>query len=121
MDRVRSRVALSLGAFDESGEWKYGKKVLGALDALALKRAKPEELLHDVALLRELEKELACGTDRNVCDLPDDDKDELRVCLREQLQQLKTSIQEASLDLPSFDRKKHHDPMPPAPPAHRLA
>jgi len=33
MDRVRSRVALSLAAFEESGEWKYGKKVLSALDA----------------------------------------------------------------------------------------
>eukprot|EP00633_Aureoumbra_lagunensis_P009177 CAMPEP_0197311298 /NCGR_PEP_ID=MMETSP0891-20130614/9788_1 /TAXON_ID=44058 ORGANISM="Aureoumbra lagunensis, Strain CCMP1510" /NCGR_SAMPLE_ID=MMETSP0891 /ASSEMBLY_ACC=CAM_ASM_000534 /LENGTH=180 /DNA_ID=CAMNT_0042797349 /DNA_START=139 /DNA_END=681 /DNA_ORIENTATION=+ len=92
MDRVRNRVALSLGAFDESGEWKYGKKVLSALDTLAVDRETPEELEHDLTLLRYLESELELGTERTDDDLPDDNLDEIEICLQEEIQALHSSI-----------------------------
>lgn len=94
MDRVRSRVALSLGAFDESGDWKYGRKVLSALDALP--REKPEELVHDMALLRNLERELDAG---HRDDLPDDDLQELQICLQEDIAVLSNSIATARRSL----------------------
>lgn len=89
MDRVRSRVALSLGAYDESGEWKYGRKVLSALESVD--RDKPQELLHDIALLRDLESKRTAGRD----DVPDDDLNELAVCLEQEVDVLRASLHSA--------------------------
>lgn len=96
MDRVRSRVALSLGAYDESGEWKYGRKVLSALESFD--RDKPQELLHDIALLRDLESQRTAGRD----DVPDGDLRELAVCLEEEVDVLRASLQAATRSVVSF-------------------
>lgn len=76
MDRVRSRVAISLGAFDESDEWKYGRKVLNTLDSFLPTKETPEELSNDLDLLGDLEAQLETGTSRPDTDIPDDDLNE---------------------------------------------
>ena len=99
LDKVRGRATVNVGAFHETEDWRHGKKVLSALGAMAVPRRMPEELAHDLTLLRELEALLEdpLNTPDFLVgeDVPDDDLPELAVCLREEIQQLRGSVDEA--------------------------
>jgi len=107
MDRVRSRVGLSIAAYHESGESKYGRKVLSALDSFATPRDKPEELRHDLALLRALEQQLDVkATPRS--DIPDGDAAELAVCLADEVDVLHGAVAEAKAAIAALEKRKKY-------------
>ncbi len=121
MDRVRSRVAMHLGGFHESGEWRYGRKVLSALDSLAVPRETPDELRHDLDLLHKLEATL---DDRGGAqstpllkdpDVPDDDLPELAICLREEIENLRGSVEEARRHIQQLEARAGDRGLPPPP------
>ena len=123
LDRVRTRVAMHVGAFHESGEWRYGRKVLSALDSFAVPREVPDELRHDLDLLRRLEAALddAPGARANPLkedDVPDDDLPELAICLREEIENLRASVDAARRGIAQLEGRgePHHDLPPPPPP-----
>ena len=181
---VRSRVALSLGAYHESGDWKYGRKVvsvlrgvqrplkfpflkiewvircrartidtvleshgrceslersivqigdwirnrvtrrqrnanrlLQALDSFATTRETPDELQHDLALLRSLEDELGAGATRRAQeDVPDDDLPELAICLREEIETLRASLDDQRRAVAALESGDAQADLPPPPP-----
>ena len=116
LDRVRSRVAMHLGAFHESGEWRYGRKVLSALDSFAVPRETPDELRHDLDLLHKLEAALD-GSDAKTVpdDVPDDDLPELAICLREEIENLRGSVDDARRSIASLEARAHDQGLPPPP------
>ena len=117
MDRVRSRVAMHLGGFHESGEWRYGRKVLSALDSLAVPRETPDELRHDLDLLHKLEAALDGGAPSDAAldddDVPDDDLPELAICLREEIETLRGSVEDAKRQIAALEARAAGLPAPP--------
>ena len=117
MDRVRSRVAMHLGAYHESEEWRYGRKVLSALDSFAVPRETPDELRHDLDLLHKLEAALDGGTPSDAAldddDVPDDDLPELAICLREEIETLRGSVEDAKRQIAALEARAAGLPAPP--------
>lgn len=117
LDKVRGRATTNVGAFHEHEDWRHGKKVLSALGAMAVPRRMPEELAHDLTLLRELEALLADPLDTPAFlvgeDVPDDDLPELAVCLREEIQNLRGSVDEARRQVATLEQQVAGGPPPP--------
>ena len=109
------------GAYHESEEWRYGRKVLSALDSFAVPRETPDELRHDLDLLHKLEATL---DDRGGAqstpllkdpDVPDDDLPELAICLREEIENLRGSVDDARRSIASLEARAHDQGLPPPP------
>ena len=118
LDKVRSRATVNVGAFHETKDWRHGKKVLSALGAMAVPRRMPEELAHDLTLLRELEALLEdpLNTPEFLVgeDVPDDDLPELAVCLKEEIHQLRVSVDEARRQVAALEQRAAQPPPPPS-------
>ena len=101
--------------FHATGEWRYGRKVLSALGALAAPRAMPEELTHDLELLRKLEAALddPLAPPPGGADVPDDDLPELAICLREEIENLRGSVDEARRQVAALEAQAAGDAPPP--------
>jgi len=119
LDKVRGRATTNVGAFHERGDWRHGKKVLSALGAMAVPRRMPEELAHDLTLLWKLEALLADPLDTPAVlvgeDVPDDDLPELAVCLREEIQNLRGSVDEARRQVATLEQQAAGGAPPPPP------
>ena len=117
LDKVRGRATVNVGAFHETEDWRHGKKVLSALGAMAVPRRMPEELAHDLTLLRELEALLEdpLNTPDFLVgeDVPDDDLPELAVCLKEEIHQLRVSVDEARRQVAALEQRAAQPPPPP--------
>ena len=107
------------GAYHESEEWRYGRKVLSALDSFAVPRETPDELRHDLDLLHKLEATL---DDRGGAqstpllkdpDVPDDDLPELAICLREEIETLRGSVEDAKRQIAALEARAAGLPAPP--------
>ena len=116
LDKVRGRATVNVGAFHETKDWRHGKKVLSALGAMAVPRRMPEELAHDLTLLRELEALLEdpLNTPEFGEDVPDDDLPELAVCLKEEIHQLRVSVDEARRQVAALEQRAAQPPPPPS-------
>ena len=118
LDKVRGRATVNVGAFHETEDWRHGKKVLSALGAMAVPRRMPEELAHDLTLLRELEALLEdpLNTPDFLVgeDVPDDDLPELAVCLKEEIHQLRVSVDEARRQVAALEQRAAQPPPPPS-------
>jgi hypothetical protein len=105
------------GAYHESEEWRYGRKVLSALDSFAVPRETPDELRHDLDLLHKLEAALDGGAPSDAAldddDVPDDDLPELAICLREEIETLRGSVEDAKRQIAALEARAAGLPAPP--------